>query len=180
MIPAFLTPFAALPFSDLHSRYGFILVLPCPNHTHSSIQMLSSASPSPSPRPSAYDRHRDGPSASFFMHVDRELTNNARKNSDIESGGLAPSSSCHPSATDILDSHADSNACRRGIYMAHYRRWFPSSSGSVSAVHLPMTEKDLPAHGYPPSLLERRVQTGSWIAMSILLILSIYFLMRER
>nr|GAT43289.1 predicted protein [Mycena chlorophos] len=107
-----------------------------------------------------------------------------RSSADLESGRnlkcLVPGSDLDGAVPDMTHTHKRN---RRGLYAA-YRRWFRRSSANSAAIQLPLTEKDredLETHrmGLTSSILERRLQAGSWIAMIILLILTVYFFIRE-
>jgi len=86
----------------------------------------------------------------------------------VEAGCLVPTDS----DAAVPDSTSKKN--RRSSIYAASRRWFPRGSPRSSAVHLPLEK------GAEPRALERRLQVGSWCAMVVLLMLTIYFLQRER
>jgi hypothetical protein len=111
------------------------------------------------------------------MHEDHDSFYHSRKSSiDIEGGCLVPSDSADGAMPDLTSKKTS----RRGIY-AEYRRWFKQSSPRASAIQLPLAEKSAEylEPRYRSSKFERRLQTGSWCAMVVLLVLTIYFLMRE-
>ncbi|KAJ7135476.1 hypothetical protein C8R43DRAFT_1021222 [Mycena crocata] len=132
--------------------------------------MLSQAtSLPPSPSRASYEpaRRSDAP---FYMHEDIDPFYNPRKSSadDMEAGCLVPGDADDCDVPDLTSKKTS----RRGMYAA-YRHWFRGGS----TVHL--AEKSVESRRRA-SLFERRLQTGSWCAMVVLLILTIYFLMRER
>ncbi|KAJ6588517.1 hypothetical protein B0H19DRAFT_1248168 [Mycena capillaripes] len=129
--------------------------------------MLSSSPSSPSRPTFDPSSSRRSDAAPFYMHEDRsDSFRHSRKSSpDIEAGRL-PSDS----ADDTIMSKKSN---LRGV-------WFTRAPAHASAMQLPLTEKgaDLDPR-YRTSKFEQRLQTGSWCAMVVLLVLTIYFLMRE-
>jgi len=129
----------------------------------------------PSPTRSTFDlTPRRADSAPFFMHDDQDSFYSRTSSADIEAACLVPADSTDGAMPDLT-----SNKTRRGIY-AEYRRWFSRNSPHTQTIQLPTVEKgaDLEPR-YRASKFERRLQTGSWCAMVVLLLLTIYFLMRE-
>lgn len=134
--------------------------------------LASSSYPYPAPArggPSHDPMARRADGAPFFLHEDADAFYNSRTSSaDVEAGCLVPTDS----DAAVPDLASKKNR-RSSIYIAS-RRWFPRASPRSSAVHLPLEK------GAEPRGLERRLQAGSWCAMVVLLMLTIYFLKRER
>ncbi|KAJ7216524.1 hypothetical protein GGX14DRAFT_562085 [Mycena pura] len=137
-------------------------------------------SPSLSSHASAsYERRHDvpRPPANFYMYVDAsEFQHHSRKSADLETGLLVPGA-----ATDAVPDLAAKQTSRRGIYAAYPGRfWFPRGSATQQPTEKATGAAEPSANArYRPSKLEWRLQAGSWIAMLLLLLLTIYFLMRE-
>ncbi|KAJ7031585.1 hypothetical protein C8F04DRAFT_1185752 [Mycena alexandri] len=115
---------------------------------------------------------RRSDAAPFYMHQGEEdAFYSSRKSSsemDMEAGCLVPD------GDDAVPDLTTRKTSRRGIYAA-YRRWFSRRSAGVQ-----LSEKDLePRHRDRGSKFERRLQMGSWTAMVVLLLLTIYFLIHE-
>ncbi|KAJ6511425.1 hypothetical protein C8R47DRAFT_1207764 [Mycena vitilis] len=122
-------------------------------------------------------RRSDSPS--FFMHEahDSFYHTHSRKNSaDLEAACLIPSSPTDDTMQDLTFKHTS----RRGIY-AEYRRWFSGGSPHAPGIQLPLAEKGVAELDprYRTSKFERRLVAGSWCAMLVLLVLTVYFLVRE-
>ncbi|KAJ7177898.1 hypothetical protein C8R46DRAFT_1212634 [Mycena filopes] len=136
--------------------------------------MTSSVPSSPSRATFATPARRSD-TAPFYMHVEEEDSfYSGRKSTssemDLEAGCLVPDND-----GDVPDLTARKTS-RRGIYAA-YRRWF--SRRGAAGVQL-ATEKDADERYHDRgSKLEQRLQVGSWTAMVVLLLLTIYFLMHE-
>ncbi|KAJ7507334.1 hypothetical protein B0H11DRAFT_2219151 [Mycena galericulata] len=131
---------------------------------------MSSVTSSPPPPSRASYEPAMRRSDSFYMHQDEDSFYTSRKSStDIEAGCLVPSDD------DIAVPDLTANKSRRGSIYAAYRRWFargsPHASGTVQ-----LGEKVEQRRAW---ILERRLQTGSWCAMVVLLLLTIYFLIHE-
>ncbi|KAJ7767374.1 hypothetical protein B0H14DRAFT_360009 [Mycena olivaceomarginata] len=149
----------------------------------SSLPIRSTSEP-PSRRP-------DGHGAPFFMHdTPDSFYHNRKTSADLEAGCLVP---CDSLDGPMPDLPSPSKAPRRGLYAA-YRRWF--SQRTTPQIQLPVAVAEKGgAHAnanpgantdvYPDvyrdraSKFERRLQAGSWCAMVVLMLLTIYFLMRE-
>ncbi|KAJ7481700.1 hypothetical protein FB451DRAFT_1394335 [Mycena latifolia] len=130
---------------------------------------ITSASPSSSRDP----KGRRSDASPFYMHEDEEdaFYSSRKGSADLEAGCLLP-----PDGDGTVPNLTSTKTGRRGSIYAAYRRWF---SHGASRAGVQLAEKgDEPRNR--ASTLERRVQVGSWTAMVILLVLTIYFLMRER
>ncbi|KAJ7701817.1 hypothetical protein B0H17DRAFT_1195034 [Mycena rosella] len=138
-----------------------------------------SAPPTPSgSRAPHAPKGRRSDAARFYAHEvdeDEDAFYSSRKSStdlDLETGCLIP-----PDADAAVPDLASPQTSRRRIYAA-YRRWFSCRGGGGGASVRLAQEKG----GEPPyrtSTLERRVMAGSWSAMVVLLVLTVYFLRRE-
>jgi len=137
--------------------------------------MLSPTTSSPSlPSRALYEptvRRSDG--APFYMHSDEEdsFYSSRKSSDDMEAGCLVPSDT-----DDVALADPNSKTGRRGIYAA-YRHWFRAGSPHNATVQL--GEKDAEPRLNRAAIFERRLQTGSWCAMFVLALLTIYFLIHE-
>ncbi|KAF7292815.1 Glycoside hydrolase family 85 protein [Mycena indigotica] len=111
--------------------------------------------------------------ANFFMHAEQDGSTAMSTNYNASHDeNRVTDAFYHTHARKALPADLERGAPgypgRRGVY-----RWFGRDE-----LNAELPEKDVAQAYRPPtgSNMERRVQNGSWIAMSILLLLSIYFL----
>ncbi|KAF8178096.1 hypothetical protein K438DRAFT_1844557 [Mycena galopus ATCC 62051] len=146
------------------------------------IHMMPSLPPSPT-RSTFEPTTRRSDSASFFMYDSQDSFYHSRKSSaDIETGCLVPSDSIDGTMPDLPSPSDPKKTSRRNTY-ADYRRWFSRNTPHAQAIQLPIAETPKGVVELPPSRIqskfEERVQTGSWCAMFVLALLTVYFLIRE-
>ncbi|KAJ7777891.1 hypothetical protein DFH07DRAFT_568155 [Mycena maculata] len=135
---------------------------------------IASSSSSPlSPARASYEpTARRGDAAPFYMHEDSQdsFYSSRKSSTDMEAGWLVPSDA----DAAVPDLTADKTS-RRGIYAA-YRRWFARGA----TVQLGVEKGSDREPRFRTTVFERRLQTGSWCAMVVLILLTVYFLIRER
>ncbi|KAJ7757088.1 hypothetical protein B0H16DRAFT_678119 [Mycena metata] len=152
---------ASLPQQLASSEYNPLIFAPMPASVPSSPPRVTFDLPTV----------RRSEAAPFYMHDGEEDTFYSSRTSsemDMETGCLVPD------GDDAVPDLTTRKTSRRGIYAA-YRRWFSRRSAGVQ-----LTEKDLDArHRDRGSRFEWRLQVGSWTAMVVLLLLTIYFLIHE-
>ncbi|KAF7366448.1 hypothetical protein MSAN_00901800 [Mycena sanguinolenta] len=125
----------------------------------------------PSPTRSTFEpTTRRADSAPFFQYDDQDSFYHSRKSSaDIEASCLVPSDPTDSTMSDLPPS--PSKKTRRNTYPDPHG-WFEFRKTPL----LPIAENP---KATAERKFERRLAAGSWCAMLALLLLTIYFLMRE-
>ncbi|KAJ7220446.1 hypothetical protein B0H12DRAFT_313356 [Mycena haematopus] len=145
---------------------------------------MASLPPSPTPTRLTFEREpaaRRSDSTPFFMHNDHDSFYHSRKSSlDLEAGCLVPADSID--GTTPNPTSAPSKP-KKGSRRSAYQVWFSQNTPHSQAAQLPTVESYKGAAEFEPRLrsskFERRLAAGSWCGMLALMVLTIYFLMRE-